>query len=235
MILWNLTYTSSRLKVSLHDCNYNFAGPTLKSKYVYTFFPTQPLGRPSDEGYSIKQRRLLGNCFYACIIWCMDSLNAQVSIKCVFSFGNSEHFRTFNTTAQLSRIMVKIFLCLRFWFTNILWFIFSPKQFLLRPIKVAYNWVQKVCNWFCFVYREGYYPLTAGNDVIVVSKVHFSKVLYLSVVSSICSLFPEKMQYVCQSNHEKVSLNPCFRPQLTNISRRLWLWKPPDNTNGPDL
>ena len=112
---------------------------------------------------------------------------------------------------------------------------FCDSFFSLNNFYFAYNWVQKVCNWFCFVYREGYYPLTAGNDVIVVSKVHFSKVLYLSVVSSICSLFPEKMQYVCQSNHEKVSLNPCFRPQLTNISRRLWLWKPPDNTNGPDL
>ena len=122
---------------------------------------------------------------------------------------------------------------LRVWFYNILWFIFFPTQFLLRPIKVAYNWVQKVCNWFCFVYER---LLSSQDDVIVVvSKVHFSKVLYLSVVSSICSLFPEKMQYVCQSNHEKVSLNPCFRPQLTNISRRLWLWKPPDNTNGPDL
>ena len=119
----------------------------------------ESIGRPSDEGYSIKQRRLLGNCFYACIIWCMDSLNAQVSIKCVFSFGNSEHFRTFNTTAQLFRIMVKIFLSLRVWFYNILWFIFFPTQFLLRPIKVAYNLVQKVCNWFCFVYERRYYLL----------------------------------------------------------------------------
>ena len=46
----------------------------------------------------------------------------------------------------------------------------------------------------------------------------FSKVLYLSVVF----VRSQKMQYVCQSNHEKVSLNPCFRPQLTN-SRRLTL------------
>ena len=161
--------------------------------------------------------------------WIVLTLKYQLS---VFSFGNSKHFRTFNTTAQLFRIMVKIFLSVRFWFYNILWFIFFPTQFLLRPIKVAYNWVQKVCNWFCFVYER---LLSSQDDVIVVSKVHFSKVLYLSVVGSICSLFPEKMQYVCQSNHEKVSLNPCFRPQLTNISRRLWLWKPPDNTNGPDL
>ena len=164
----------------------------------------------------------------------MDSLNAQVSIKCVFSFGNSEHFRTFNTTAQLSRIMVKIFICvLDFGFYNILWFIFFPKQFLLRPIKVAYNWVQKVCNWFCFVYRE---RLLSSHSrqwcYCCIQSTFFQSFVF------ICSklyLFPEKMQYVCQSNHEKVSLNPCFRPQLTNISRRLWLWKPPDNTNGPDL